>query len=359
MPDRSFEQVKALDRLHSLLAMKVENGCTEAEAACASEAAERVRARYGITDDELSAATRDEAGDDSTFVQGRPYPSPDNVRHLHPVIRVAGDKVAEYFSCRYFFSGIDMVLIGDEAEVVAAHDFLADIIQASSFHLEGFKRYLEVHDDVDLHPRTIASEFRKGIGSRLFARLNEFASPREPAAAQEVALSSSDKLDEFMAEIAPYLSTRKIPFRREITWAFKCGWIAGAHLRLPGEEDDDKPIDWANELAHAATPVDDDEPQPRSTWEPAKTKRRTLRRVLKIFLADLRWSTGRAFYRIGGITGLATIVVLAINPDADALINKALGTDTMNIGLASLAMVFIGEALGGDGPLPSANERRL
>ncbi|HVX35223.1 MAG TPA: hypothetical protein VHC71_03280 [Hyphomicrobium sp.] len=357
MSDRKNERLKALDRFRSLGAMTVENGCTESEAARAREAAQRVRVRYGIRDEELDA-TADEDDDDFVFVQPRSYPSPDNSRYLHPVICIAGDRVAEHFRCRSFFSGIDLVLIGEDVDTAAAHAFLADVIQASSFHLEGLKRYLQAHDDVDLHPRTIASEFRKGLGTRLHARLAELISEEEHVAGQELAISSSDTLDEIMSEVLPHICRMKSPFRSEITWAFRCGWIAGAYLRLPGEEGNDEPIDWS-ELARAENQVYASEPQHFATWESRQPQRRTIRRILRILLADLRWSTGWALYRVGGITGLATIVVLAINPDAHALINKALGTDIMNIGVASLVMMFIGEALGGDGPRPSANERRL
>ncbi len=67
MPDRNVVQAKISDRLRSLAAMTVENGCTEAEAARAHEAAERMRARYGIADEELGAANSFDHGEPQAF----------------------------------------------------------------------------------------------------------------------------------------------------------------------------------------------------------------------------------------------------------------------------------------------------
>lgn len=350
MSDRIAERVKAVDRLRSLLAMTVENGCTEAEAARAREAAERIRARYEITDDELSATVADEADDDSVFIQARPYPSPNNARHLHPLIRVIGHKVSDYFRCRSFYSGVDLILIGDEVDVVAAHRFLADAVEATAFHLEGFKRYVRTHDDIDLHPRTIASEFQKGMGTRLYARLDEHVSQMQPAQGQDMVVSSSDKLDEIMAEVTPHLSSKKARFRSETTWAFECGWIAGAHLRLPGEEGDDEPIDWAEELASVLAPIDDGEPRPGPHWQ--APKRRAMRRALTRFLDDSKWSTGWAFHRVGWTLTLPAIAAFLIDPGSSGAVSKALGIDLGNIAFVGLVMILAGEALGGDGPRP-------
>lgn len=57
----STEREAILDRIRALFARTIENGCTEAEAIAAALAAQRLVARYGITDSELSERRADEA----------------------------------------------------------------------------------------------------------------------------------------------------------------------------------------------------------------------------------------------------------------------------------------------------------
>lgn len=56
----SIEREAILDRIRALFERTTENGCTEAEAIAAALAAQRLVARYGITDSELSGRREDE-----------------------------------------------------------------------------------------------------------------------------------------------------------------------------------------------------------------------------------------------------------------------------------------------------------
>lgn len=56
----SMEREAIIDRIRALFERTTENGCTEAEAIAAALAAQRLVARYGITDSELSGRREDE-----------------------------------------------------------------------------------------------------------------------------------------------------------------------------------------------------------------------------------------------------------------------------------------------------------
>lgn len=389
------EREKIIERIHSLRAMTVERGCTEAEAEAAAQAAQRLIEKHGLTDADLD----NPVDDDDVLLMPAPYPSPLDGRHLHPTIAIAGSTVADFFECRCFSAGSVLWVIGDEPNARRTHDLLKRVYARVEALFIEFKLILSEDPSLGdgLHGRTIATEFRKGFGLEVLDRFVKERERREQStsagsasnighqATQDgtaIVLSNTAALDDALVDDIMALvgvKASKIKFRSEVSSPFAAGTIAGRLIKLFDHEPEptktfrealdepsealadggEAPESALHEAASAWTASGADYDF-EEEWRPS-TIIGKIARFISELLADLAHSTAWAIYRIGvnmvvlGLGVMAFLDVIQV-----PLIVQGVERDqaVLAVIVPGMFLWFIGEALGGDMPRRRRHRQR-
>lgn len=164
-------------KVRALLAKTVENGCTEDEAMAAAALANKLMAEHDLAHGDIEAEVRAER-----YGARRRNQHGGDVRKRtsHPVTYCVR-AVAEYFDCRGWQEGQDIVYFGSETDTEVAHVF-TDMLRLAIDR--EWLRYLngpERNPHVNGH--TLRAAFMRGITSRLNTRIRELKAARNAASA--------------------------------------------------------------------------------------------------------------------------------------------------------------------------------
>jgi len=163
MNKEQAQREKILERVRALLAMTVENGCTEAEAMVAAAKAALLMEEYDITFADAQSVRNEEIGE-----QIDRYPDPRNPEQLHPGAHWVMIAIAEFFDCKTWFDVVNVRFFGMKADAELAHRMLAMVVVAMDCELAP---WLTVHAGTSIDRDLLASSFMQGMAHRIGERL--------------------------------------------------------------------------------------------------------------------------------------------------------------------------------------------
>src|SRR5262245_1363570 len=116
------QRADLIKKIKSLLAKTVENGCTEGEAVTAAKHAALLMQRYDLTFEDVEKEIREQ----NFKVDERPFGhmTPSGRRQF-PAAWHCMVAIAEFFDCRCWYVGVDIVFFGTEDDAGLAHSMLA------------------------------------------------------------------------------------------------------------------------------------------------------------------------------------------------------------------------------------------
>ncbi len=165
------KQQTIIGRVQALLTKTVENGCTEAEAMSAAEAANRLMEEYDLSYDDLEKEVREE----KFGARRRPFGGGTYRRRtFHEVWGCVGS-IANYFDCRVWRNGSELIFFGSANDSELAHDYVDFLRIVMTGECA---KYIKSPDRAPGHGRTLRASFMMGMSMRIDERLREMKRSR-------------------------------------------------------------------------------------------------------------------------------------------------------------------------------------
>ena len=166
----AFKSAKIIERVRALLAMTTKNGCTEAEAIAAAAKAAELLEQYDLELKDVKSLE-----DERIAQQSRPFASDGRPREMHAAGIYVSLAIANFFDCKCWRSGIEVIFFGMKDDVELAHAMLSMIRLAMDRELMDFMAGAGKGAG---HPRSVMVSFMKGMGHRLSNRLTQIKAER-------------------------------------------------------------------------------------------------------------------------------------------------------------------------------------
>jgi len=163
-----------IKKIKSLLVKTVKNGCTEAEAVIAAEHAAKLMGQYDLTFEDVEREIREQKFKVDQRPFGHETPSG---RRQFPAAWHCMMAVAEFFDCKSWYSGVDIVFFGTEDDTGLAHSMLAMLDGAVRQETDSYLARTKANG----HAKTLRASFEHGITDRLSERLKALKRARTKA----------------------------------------------------------------------------------------------------------------------------------------------------------------------------------
>lgn len=162
-------------KVQALLSKTTENGATEHEALAAADIANKLMEEHDLTYTDIEGELRE----DRYGARRRPFAGGNGRRRTWHEVRGCLHAIGNYWDCKSWYSGQDLVFFGSEHDSDAAHA-MVDLLRVA---IDGeFARYLKSDDrPQDVHGKTLRASFGIGIASRIAQRLYEIKRSRTQA----------------------------------------------------------------------------------------------------------------------------------------------------------------------------------
>ena len=172
MAEDKAQRGKILDRVRALLSMTIENGCSEHEAMTAAAKAAKLMEEYDLTFSDVNAIKGDRVGK-----QSKPFSASNKSHEMHAAGIYVSVSIGNFFDCKVWRNGSDVVFFGLKDDVDLAHDMLAMIRAAMDRELSTFLVSPEAAGSGE-HRRTLSHSFMRGMGHRISQRLERLKAER-------------------------------------------------------------------------------------------------------------------------------------------------------------------------------------
>jgi Protein of unknown function (DUF2786) len=163
-----------IKKIKSLLAKTTANGCTEAEAITAAEHAAKLLEQYDLTFEDVEREIREQKFKVDKRPFGHETPSG---RRQFPAAWHCMMAIADFFDCKSWYSGVDIVFFGTEDETGLAHSMLAMLDGAVRQETDAYLARTKANG----HGKTLRASFEHGITDRLSERLTALKRTRTEA----------------------------------------------------------------------------------------------------------------------------------------------------------------------------------
>lgn len=167
MADKTkLERDGQLARIRALMAKTTDNGCTEAEAAAAAAAVDRLLATYEIDLDEVMVREQ-EIVKLVVKIDGHD-------------VKFSGRRVAEFTDCRAWATGGDLVFLGFKVDTEIAEYLIQLFRRSIDREVSDYTMFNSDYDEADrAGKQAMLTGFRMGMAGRLGERLTELKSKRD------------------------------------------------------------------------------------------------------------------------------------------------------------------------------------
>ena len=241
MTSDAAKRVKLIERVRALLAMTTKNGCTEAEAMVAAAKAAQLMEEYDLELGDVKSLN-----DERIAQQSRPFAADGRPREMHAAGIYVSLAIANFFDCKCWRSGTEVIFFGTKDDVELAHAMLAMIRLAMDRELMDF-----MASDGGRragHPRSVMVSFMKGMGHRLSNRLTQIKADRTAhvrAKGKDLVVVKGDLVEAAYAELVRSLNLKpqtQKPAKNGL--AYFAGVEAGDRVNLGNKEVEDKRPYW-------------------------------------------------------------------------------------------------------------------
>jgi len=166
---------KILDRVRALLSMTIENGCSENEAMVAASKAAKLMQDYDFTFSDVSRLKDERIGQAS-----KPFSATNKSRAMHAAGFYAAVAVGNFFDCKVWRDGTEIVFFGLKNDVDLAQAMLGMIRVAMDSELSTFLA-AELARGTSEHRMSLSASFCRGMGQRVSQRLGRLKFKRTAA----------------------------------------------------------------------------------------------------------------------------------------------------------------------------------
>jgi hypothetical protein len=174
--DNQAKREKLLAKIRALLAMTEANGCTEAEAMNAAEAADKLMQEYDLTYTDVEK----EVSEDRYGARRKKFTRSAASTTQHEAVGWCAVPVARYFNCKtYLDRDRNVVFFGSLEETRLAMDMLAMLVLSLDTEAARYMKSPERNRNVN--GRTIRASFATGFCTRVCNRINDMRRAREAA----------------------------------------------------------------------------------------------------------------------------------------------------------------------------------
>lgn len=172
--ENQAKRAKLMAKIRALLSMTEENGCTEAEAMNAANAAAKLMEEYDLTYVDAEA----EVNADRYGARRKKFVRP-GAKTAHEVGRWCFASLARYFNCKgYLDQQADLtVIFGSMEESGAMVEMIVMLMLAHDTEFARFKKA----DQRGVNARTLRQSFAAGFCNRVNARVDELKAARDAA----------------------------------------------------------------------------------------------------------------------------------------------------------------------------------
>jgi uncharacterized protein DUF2786 len=237
------QRADLIKKIKALFAKTVENGCTEDEAIVAAKHAALLMERYDLTFEDVEREIRAQ----NFKVDGRPFGHTTlSGRVQFPAAWHCMMAIADFFDCKCWYSGADIVFFGTEDDTSLAHDMLAMLRVTIKHETTAYV----TRDTSRDHVRSVRASFEHGITDRISERLYGLKRKRteadqkahETLATEQAAggfhapvvVAKQMVLREKFAELGIQLSSRGGSRSTGSRSAYMAGQAAGERVSLSG-----------------------------------------------------------------------------------------------------------------------------
>lgn len=232
--DNKAKREKIVAKIKALLDKTTANGCTEAEAVAAAEAANRLMEDYDLTYTDLETEVRGE-------IYGTRRKRYGTGKVLPDAVMFTAKSIAEYCNCRVWKNDNELIYYGSQDDTQLAQQLSAMVQMAA----EGeFARYLKgPQRSPDANGRSLRGSFMIGFSNRVAERFRSMAKDREqkPSTTGTALVVvknqvTTEKYAEFCRKTGHVTTASRASRRTMYEGAYKAGQEAGSRADLGGSK---------------------------------------------------------------------------------------------------------------------------
>ena len=169
-------------KIRSLLALNVENGCTEAEALSAAEKAQQLMIEYDLSYSDINDIKEEIYGDRRTY----DFSSGSDKRVVWHEVRYCSEAIGNYFDCLVTTSNSGTInIFGTKEDTQFVHDMLTMVKGAMDKEWE-MNRQRVKYMAPGIHGKKLRTSFLIGMTNRIAQRINSLKEARTAEVAKLV-----------------------------------------------------------------------------------------------------------------------------------------------------------------------------